>query len=574
MFLPTTKKELKFLGWDNVDIILITGDSYIDSPHVGVAVTGKVLLNAGYRVGIIAQPEVRSNRDITRLGEPKLFWGVTGGCIDSMVANRTASGRKRKQDDYTPGGTNNRRPDRAVISYCNLIRANFKNTRPIVLGGIESSLRRIAHYDFWSNKIRKSILFDAKADYILYGMAERSVVELAASIKEGGNPRAIRGICYASGEIPAGCLELPSFRQSAEDKNMFTKMYHMFYRNNDPVTASALAQKQDTRYLIQNPPAFYLSEKELDTVYSLGYKRDVHPFYHRHGKVRAMDTIRFAISTHRGCYGECNFCAITVHEGKTVRWRSKGSILAEARQIASLPGFRGTIQDVGGPTANMYGYECSKKKRKGCCAGKRCLFPTVCSGLTVNHARQISLLKAIRRVAGVKKVVVASGIRYDMVLADKKNGTEYLQEIVRHHVSGQMKVAPEHSEQHVLDKMGKPGSADLLKFKNLFTKLTNREGKKQFLTYYMIAAHPGCTQSDMLKLRLFAMDKLKILPRQVQVFTPAPSTYSTLMYWTEKDPFTGKPCFAEKSFKAREKQKMLLQAPGQKTKPLPGKKRI
>lgn len=558
MFLPTTKREVAQLGWDNIDIILITGDSYIDSPFVGVAVIGKVLLNAGYRVGIIAQPDVTSNKDVGRIGEPKLFWGVSGGCIDSMVANRTATGRKRKRDDYTPGGVNNRRPDRAVIVYSNFIRAHFKGTSPIVLGGIEAGLRRIAHYDFWTDKIRRSILFDTKADYLLYGMAERSVVELASCIRDGNDPREIRGLCYISREIPDGCLKLPSFRKAAEDKNAFTGMFNSFYRNNDPITASPLAQRQDTRYLIQNPPALYLSGAELDAVHALEYERDLHPFYRRHGEVKALETIRFSIATHRGCYGECSFCAIAVHQGRTVRCRSKRSILAEARQIVSHPMFKGTITDVGGPTANMYGFECSRKLKDGCCPMKRCLFPKICPELRINHEKQISLLKALRSIEGVRKVVVASGIRHDMVLADKKNGTRYLGEVVRNHVSGQMKIAPEHSEMQVLEKMGKPGRDVLLKFRDLFYRLTKKEDRKQFLTFYMIAAHPGCTESDMARLKSFSQSKLKLLPRQIQVFTPTPSTYSTLMYWTERDPFSGKSCFVEKTFRGRQRQKDAL----------------
>jgi len=558
MFLPTTQEELKQLGWDHLDVILVTGDSYIDSFFIGVAVIGKVLLNAGYKVGIIAQPDTTSDEDITRLGEPRLFWGVTGGCIDSMVANRTATGRKRKRDDYTPGQVNNRRPDRAVLIYCNLIRRYFKSTCPIVLGGIEASLRRIAHYDFWSDKIRRSILFDAKADYLLYGMAERSVEEFAACLRDARDPRGIRGICYISQNIPRDCMELPSFEDAAEDKAVFTEMFHTFYRNNDPMTAVPLAQRQDTRYLIQNPPAFYLSGRELDAVQNLDYERELHPFYRRQGEVKALETIRFSISTHRGCYGECNFCAIAVHQGRTVRWRSKQSILAEAKQMVAHPRFKGTIYDVGGPTANMYGIECGKKEQKGRCQDKRCLFPKVCPSLDVNHGRQISLLKALRNLKGVRKVVVASGILPDMILADKSQGIRYLRDVVRHHVSGQMKIAPEHSEPLVLEKMGKAGSDSLLRFRNLFHELTQEEGLKQFLTYYLIAGHPGCTEEDMTKLRAFAIRKLKLLPEQVQVFTPTPSTYSTLMYWTERDPFTGEPCFVEKAVRGRERQKKIL----------------
>ena len=555
MFLPTTHEEMKALGWDRLDVILITGDGYIDSPFVGIAVIGKILLNAGYTVGIIAQPDTTSGDDIRRLGEPRLFWGVTAGCIDSMVANYTATGRKRRRDDYTPGNVNNRRPDRAAIVYSNLIRRYFKKTRPIVLGGIEASLRRIAHYDFWSDSIRRSILFDARAEYLLYGMADRSVIELAACLKEGTNPRTIRGLCYISHTIPAGCLELPSFETAAQDKAAFTEMFHRCYRNNDPVTALPLAQKQDTRYLIQNPPAPYLSGRELDAVHALDYERAVHPFYRTGGEVKALETIKFSITTHRGCYGECNFCAITVHQGRRVTWRSRSSILAEARVLTAQPHFKGTIQDVGGPTANMYGIECTRKEKEGACLERRCLFPTICSRLKVNHEKQLSLLKALRAIKGVKKVVVASGIRHDMILSDTHHGMDYLREVVRHHVSGQMKIAPEHSETRVLAMMGKPGQEDLLRFKELFYALTKKEKKKQFLTYYLIAAHPGCTEEDMRKLRVFALRQLRLLPEQVQVFTPTPSTYSTLMYWTERDPFTGTPIFVEKTIRGRQQQR-------------------
>lgn len=558
MFLPTTPEELKKLEWDRLDVILVTGDSYVDSSFIGAAVIGKVLYYAGCRVGIIAQPDTTTGADIARLGEPRLFWGVTGGCVDSMVANRTAIGRRRKRDDYTPGGVNDRRPDRAAIVYSNLIRKYFKNTRPIVLGGIEASLRRIAHYDFWTDSIRRSILFDAKADYLLYGMAERSIVELAKSLRDGGDPRGIRGLCYISGEIPKDCLELPSFRTAAGDKNAFTEMFRVFYRNNDPATAAPLCQKQDTRYLVQNPPARCLTERELDAVHDLDYERDLHPYYRSMGEVKALETIRFSISTHRGCFGECNFCAIGVHQGRTVRSRSEQSIIEEAKRMTRHPAFKGTIFDVGGPTANMYGIECRKKDNEGCRSDKRCLTPAICPALKADHGRQLSLLKALRGIKGVRKVIVASGIRHDMVMADRKKGDAYLRDVIRHHVSGQMKLAAEHSEKHVLEKMGRPDSDSLLLFRTRFYALNREENRKQFLTYYLIAAHPGCTKKDMETLKSFASRKLKLLPEQVQIFTPTPSTYSTLMYWTECDPFTGESLFVEKSVKGRQKQKSIV----------------
>ncbi len=558
MFLPATTKEMRALGWDRPDIILVNGDAHIDSPFIGVAVIGKVLLAAGYRVGIIAQPDITSDRDIARLGEPRLFWGVSGGCIDSMVANYTASGKKRKQDDYTPGGINNRRPDRAVIIYANLIRRYFKNTRPIVLGGIEASLRRISHYDFWSDSVRRSILFDARGDYLLYGMAERAVVELANRLDAGKDPRRIRGVCYAASTVPAGYEELPSHAEAAGDKAAFTAMFRTFYDNNDPVTAAGLAQRQDSRYLIQNPPAPWLTTEELDRVHNLDYERDLHPHDRRRGRVRALATIRFAIATHRGCYGECNFCAIAVHQGRTVRRRSRRSILREAEVLTRHPRFTGIIADVGGPTANMYGFECSRKAIRGSCRGKRCLYPRVCAKLPVNHEPQLQLLRQLRQLPGIRKVIVASGIRHDLLPADQRHGTAYLRQLVRHHVSGQLKLAPEHSEKRVLAAMGKPGTAVLLSFRRLFNRLTREAGKKQFLTYYMIAAHPDCSLDDMRRLRNFSRRHLRLLPRQVQIFTPTPSTWSTLMYWTGRNPFTGKPCLVEKSFRGRRRQKNCL----------------
>ena len=560
MFLPSTRKEMDLLGWDGLDVILISGDSYIDSPFIGAAVIGKVLLKAGYRVGIIGQPDVNSGADVSRLGEPELFWGVTGGCIDSMVANRTATGRRRKTDDYTPGGVNDRRPDRAAIVYSNLIRRNFKDTRPIVLGGIEASLRRVAHYDFWSNSIRKSILFDAKADYLLYGMAERSVVELANSLRDGKDPKAVRGLCYISKEMPEGCVELPPYQEAASDKDAFTLSFNAFYNNNDPLTARPLSQRHDNRYLIQNAPAMHLTQAELDAVYSLKYERDLHPFYRKDGDVKALETIRFSISTHRGCYGECSFCAIAVHEGRAVRSRSRASIMAEAEEMVRHPLFKGRIHDVGGPSANMYASGCERMEKQGCCAKKSCISPKICPVLKQGHGEQAELLKALRAIKGVKKVVVASGIRYDMVLADKKDGEKYLRELVCHHVSGQLKIAPEHSEANVLEMMGKPGCGQeaLKKFKELFYRYTREAGLKQFMSYYLMAAHPGCGREDMKRLRAFALKELGGVPEQVQVFTPTPSTYSTLMYWTGKDPFTGNSVFVERTERGREEQKTVL----------------
>jgi uncharacterized radical SAM protein YgiQ len=563
MFLPTTKREIQSLGWDQLDVILVTGDSYIDSPFIGISVIGKVLTHAGYRVGVIAQPTLDTDKDITRLGEPRLFWGVSGGSVDSMVANYTPLMKKRKGDDSTPGGVNNRRPDRAVIVYSNLIRRYFKNTCPIVLGGIEASLRRIAHYDFWSDKIRASILFDSKADYLLYGMSETSVQELAHALHFGKDPRAIRGLCYIANAIELAkytfdYLELPAYEKVKADHQAFIDMFHVFYHNNDPLTAKGLYQQHGSRYLVQNQPAIYATQAELDAVYALGFERAQHPYYEIQGKVKALETIQFSVSTHRGCYGECNFCAIAVHEGRTVRWRSFSSILDEVRTFLDHPDFKGIIHDLGGPTANMYGFECARKIKTGSCPGKHCLTPEICPELKINHQPQLTLLKQIQRIPGVKKVFVASGIRYDMVLGDRHYGRQYLQEIITHHISGQMKVAPEHSEDNVLHLMGKPGKASLLKFKEIFDQMTKVAGKEQYLTYYLIAAHPGCSERDMQRLKHFTSHKLQINPEQVQIFTPTPSTYSSVMYYTGLDPFTRQPIFVEKDLRRKKRQKDIL----------------
>lgn len=558
-FLPTTQDEILARHWDQLDVILVTGDSYIDSPFNGAAVIGRVLEHAGYRVGIIAQPNMQSEEDITRLGEPRLFWGVTGGSVDSMVANYTATRKRRKSDDYTPGGVNDRRPDRAVISYTNLIRRFFKNTQPVVLGGIEASLRRVAHYDYWSDSLRRSILFDAKADLLLYGMAEQSTLELANALQKGTGIQAVRGLCYITKELPEGdSVSLPSYEEVIADPLVFIQMFHEFYRNNDPLTAKRLVQPHGDRFLVQNPPAAYLTQDQLDSAAALPFTRRQHPYYERLGKVKALETIQFSINTHRGCYGECNFCAIAVHEGRTVRWRSANSILKEAESFTKHPDFKGIIQDVGGPTANMYGFECRKKLTKGACPDKRCLFPAECAVLKPNHQPQINLLKALREIPGVRKVFVASGIRYDLLQADQVAGREYLQEIVENHVSGQLKIAPEHSEDHILSLMGKPGRQSLLKFKKDFDTYSAKAGKKQYLTYYLIAAHPGCADEDMRRLKRFASQELHVSPEQVQVFTPTPSTYSSLMYYTGLNPFTLKPIYVEKDNNRKEQQKMIV----------------
>ena len=566
MFLPCTSAEIERLGWDAPDVILVAGDAYIDTPYSGVAVIGRVLASAGFRVAIIPQPDVSSLDDIRRFGQPRLFWGVSSGCVDSMVANYTATGKRRHQDDFTPGGENTARPDRAVIAYCNLIRSAFKPCRPIVIGGIEASLRRIAHYDFWSDTVRRPILFDAKADILVYGMAERTMTTLARVMRDNRDWRSLRGLCYASPAdaktLPQGAISLPDFSTAAAKsdagRQAFLEMFKLFAANQDARTAKPLLQRVDTRCLVHNPPDLPLSSSELDAVNALPFMLEAHPCHTAKGKIRALDTIRFSITTHRGCYGECNFCAIAIHQGRRVISRSEESILEEARRMTHHPRFTGIIQDVGGPTANMYGFECERKIKQFACPDKRCLFPSCCPALKPDHTAQYELLKKLRHLPGVRKVFVASGIRPDLVAADTRNGQHYIDELVANHVSGQLKLAPEHSEKHVLDAMGKPGNESLLRFKERFDAANQRSGQKQFLTYYFIAAHPECSDADMQSLKRFATQHLHLSPEQVQIFTPTPSTWSTAMYYTGINPFTQEPALITRGLRAKQDQKDML----------------
>jgi len=558
-FLPTTKEEMNALGWEQCDVILISGDAYIDSPFIGVAVVGRILQKLGYKVGMIGQPDIDSDIDIKRLGEPRLYWGVSGGSIDSMVSNYTATRKFRNSDDYTPGGVNNKRPDRAVLVYTNLIRRYFKNTVPIVLGGIEASLRRVTHYDYWQNKLKKPILFDSKADVLVYGMGEIALRELTEAIDKGEDYRDIRGICYIAKETKEEYHQLPTFDECIKDKEKYIDLFDFFYDNNDPIAARGLAQKVDTRYNIQNPPCDYLNEPEMDEISSLPFTRELHPYHRPQGKVKCLETIKFSIMTHQGCWGECNFCAIGVHQGRTIRTRSEDSIVQEAKDFKEYKDFKGIISDLGGPTANMYGYECNKKLKLGTCDHQRCVDSRhLCKSMKVDHGRLIEMNKKVREIPGIRKAFVASGIRYDLINTDKKHGYNYLKSLVKDHISGQMKVAPEHTEQHILDLMGKPGKQTLIDFKKLYDKLNRDMGKKQFLTYYLIAAHPGCEEKDMHELKRFTTDELKMNPEQAQVFIPTPGTYSAVMYYTEMDPVTRKKIFVEKDIKRKEKQKEIV----------------
>lgn len=560
MFLPTTPEEVRSRGWDGLDIILVSGDTYTDNAYNGTALIGHWLVDHGLRVGIIAQPDVSSGDDISRLGQPELFWSVSAGCVDSMVANYTPTRKFRKEDDFTPGGANDKRPDRATIAYTNLIKRHIKG-RPVFLAGIEASLRRIAHYDFWSDSVRRSVLFDAKADGIVYGMTELATLELADRIRRGKGWGDVRGVCYPSASVPDGFVEMPSFESCRDDRYAFMDAFRIFSGNSDPVTAKGLAQRHGDRYLIQNPPQRPLTTEELDALYGSDFEDAVHPYYARQGHVRAMDTVSNSITTHRGCYGDCSFCSIALHQGTTVVSRSEESILREARRIASRPGFNGVIKDVGGPTANMYGIECPRKVRSGRCTDKRCLGSKPCPSLPIDHSRQTALLGELSSIPEVRRVFVNSGIRYDMIVADKAHGQEYLDAIVADHVSGQMKVAPEHVSDDVLRLMGKPGRRTLEEFRSMFAESLSRCGKKEYLTYYFMAAHPGCTEDHMRELAAYCRGTLRIHPEQVQVFTPTPSSYSTAMYRTSKDR-RGRDVRVERSIQKRQRQKEIVTGRG------------
>ena len=548
MFIPATLSEAKERGWDSLDIILVSGDAYYDTPYNGSAVIGHWLISKGFRVGIIAQP---AGDDIRRLGKPELFWSVSAGCVDSLVANRNPLGKRRRYDDFTPGGGNTKRPDRASIVYSNMIKS-FDKEKPIVLGGIEASLRRFAHYDYWTDTVRRSILFDCKADYITYGMAELSNLALAESMRDGRSCDDIRGICRISKEPVPGYTEMPSYEECLSDDSAYTEAFRIFGNGCDPATSGGLVQKHGNRYLVHNPPQRDLTTEELDSVYLLDYEYAVHPLCLKDGDVKAAETVKNSITTHRGCYGECAFCAISVHQGRRVVSRSEDSIVEEVGRIASRPEFNGIIYDLGGPTANMYGIDCSRKK-DGSCKKKRCLYPDVCRSLNVDHSAQIRLLNRVKNIPGVRKVFVTSGIRYDMVLADRKHGKEYVDLLVSDHVSGQLKVAPEHSSDKVLALMGKPGKDKLLDFKEMFDESNRKQGKKQFLTYYFMAAHPGCGQREMDELNRFC-NELRTNPEQVQIFTPTPSTESTLMYRTGKT-VSGENVFVERTDGGKQRQK-------------------
>ncbi|MGM0425520.1 MAG: YgiQ family radical SAM protein [Thermodesulfobacteriota bacterium] len=559
LFLPCSRIELGKQGISRPDVILVSGDAYIDSPYCGVAVIGRVLQDAGFSVGIIPQPDLQTGRDICAWGEPRLFWGVSGGCVDSEVANYTALGKPRRSCDFTPGCKNTRRPDRALIAYTNLIRRFFKATVPIVLGGLEASLRRIAHYDLRKDNIRRSVLLDSKADLLVYGMGERPALQIARVLDKGRGLQGIPGTCEMGKEVPEGYLRLPAFEEVQNDPGAFAEMFRQFYVRAMQDHGPGLAQAYGNRYLLQHPPAGPMTRSELDHIQELPFMHDAHPDCKAKGEIKALQTIQDSIVTHRGCYGECSFCSIAVHQGRRIISRSRQSILREAERMASSPGFKGVLKDVGGPTANMYASGCKRLNRGEPCLDRSCIgYQGICPELKPGHKAQMRLLQDLEALPGVKRVQVASGVRHDLVLADRSFGRQYLEQLLKRHVSGQLKIAPEHSKEQVLELMNKPAAEQAAQFVRLFEQVCASVGKRLYLSCYVIAAHPGCKLEDMRQFLEFAKSRLHFVPQQVQIFTPLPCTRSTVMYHSGLDPVSGREVSSERGLQGKKQQKEVL----------------
>ena len=559
-FLPITSEEARARGWDELDIIIVTGDAYVDHPSYGAAVMGRVLEAEGFRVGIIPQPGWKSPEDFTRLGRPKLFFGVTAGNIDSMLANYTSNRNRRRADEYSPGAKTGLRPDRATIIYTNRIREAFPGVS-VVIGGVEASLRRLAHYDYWSDKIRKSILLDSKADILVYGMGEKQIVEIANRLRSGEDVKGlndINGTVIARSNLGAigDRILIPTFDEVLNNKDKFNEAFKSIYAEADPRRGRAIVQPHGGRFVIQLPPPAPLAGKELDRIYLLDYARDWHPKYDKEGGIPGFETVRFSIISHRGCCGECNFCSLYLHQGRIVQSRSPGSILEEARSLSERPDFKGTITDIGGPTANMFLADCKEWGEKGACKNRHCLMPSKCKKLMIDYKEIMRLWERVRKIPKVRHLFIGSGLRYDL-LADKK-ALQYLQELCRHHISGRLKVAPEHTEDHVLKLMNKPSFRTYEEFAVKFEAANRSAGKKQFLVNYIISGHPGCTMEDSLNLALALMQK-HIHPEQIQDFIPLPMTMSGSIYYTEKDPMTGKSVYVAKGLRERKLQRALIQ---------------
>lgn len=552
-----TRQDMVKRGWEELDVILVTGDAYVDHPSYGAAVIGRVLEKAGYRTGIIPQPDWKGIDDFIRLGRPRLFFGISAGNLDSMVAHYTANKKPRKSDEYSPAGRPGLRPDRATIVYANRIREAFKEAI-IVIGGIEASLRRFAHYDWWDNQVRRSILVDTRADILVYGMGEKQVLEIADKLRTGGDLAGIRGTSIIRKDLTglSDAIEVPSYEATKGDENLFNRAFTTIYRNHDPVRGKVIAQEHGDRYVIQFPPPYPLSTPELDSIYALPFLKRPHPGCEKEGTIPGFTTVKFSIISHRGCCGECSFCSLSMHQGRIIQSRSVKSILAEAVRITEDHDFKGTITDVGGPTANLYGAQCPSWQNRGTCPDKHCLTPEKCANLNLGYNKAMTLFKEILNLPAVKHVFVESGIRYDLLTDDK--ASKYLEQLCRFHVSGRMKVAPEHSSSPILRLMNKPDFKVYESFVKILGDTNRRIGKKQYLVNYFICAHPGCTLADTLALSLYLMQR-KIHPEQIQDFIPLPMTVSGSMYHTEKNPFTGEPIYVAKTLQERKMHRALMQ---------------
>ena len=560
-FLPVSRRDMDARGWTQCDFVYVIGDAYVDHPSFGHAIISRVLEDAGYKVGILSQPDWKDPASVTALGEPRLGFLVSGGNMDSMVNHYSVSKKHRQTDAFTPGGVMGKRPDYAVTVYCNLIRRTYKKT-PIIIGGIEASLRRLAHYDYWSDKLKRSILLDAQADLLLYGMGERSIVEVAEALNDGMD---IHDVTYIDGTVfrvrepdpNLPCLRLPDYASLAADPRKYAESFYLQYCNTDPFSARRLLEPYgEHEFVVQNPPQKPLSQAEMDRIYALPYCRAYHPSYEKRGGVPAISEVRFSLASNRGCFGACSFCALTFHQGRIIQTRSHESLLHEAEAMTHEKDFKGYIHDVGGPTANFRQPACKKQLTKGACPNRQCLFPEPCKNMIADHSDYVALLRKLRKLPGVKKVFIRSGIRFDYLLADRSE--TFFRELVRYHISGQLKVAPEHVSDHVLEKMGKPRHAVYLRFLEKYKKINEQEHMKQFVVPYLMSSHPGCTLRDAVTLAEYLRDTGHE-PEQVQDFYPTPSTLSTVMYYTGLDPRTMEKVYVPKNPHEKAMQRALMQ---------------
>lgn len=560
-FLPISKEDMKKRGWEQCDFVYVIGDAYVDHHSFGPAIISRVLESHGFKVGIISQPDWKDETSIQILGKPRLGFLISGGNMDTMVNHYTVNKKHRKMDNYTPGGVMGKRPDRATIVYGNLIRRTYKDV-PIIIGGIEASLRRLGHYDYWSDKVKRSILLDAGANLLIYGMGEHPVVEIAEALDSGisiSDITFIRGTVYRTKDVDDlyDAVVLPSYPEIVEDKKKYAQSFYKQYCNTDPYSGKILIEKyKEKEYVVQNPPAMPLSQDEMDAVYALPYMRNYHPVYEKEGGVPAIRELKHSLVSNRGCFGGCSFCALTFHQGRIIQCRSHESIIEEAKIVIADPEFKGYIHDVGGPTANFRDTACEKQKTKGVCIGKQCLFPTPCKNLKIDHKDYLSLLRKLRKLPKVKKVFIRSGIRFDYLIHDKDD--TFIRELCEHHVSGQLKVAPEHISDKVLKLMGKPGNEIYQRFIDKYKKTNKLVGKQQYVVPYLMSSHPGSTMKEAVELAEYIRD-LGYMPEQVQDFYPTPSTISTCMYYTGLDPRTMEPVYVPKKHHEKEMQRALIQ---------------